>query len=165
MILMKTATKTLLLLATIFLAASTAYSQSRPDVGTVGLSASLQSNQTNLKVPIWASENIVIAPIVGISHQDDNFTSFNIGLTPRFYQSLGNDFATYIGAQGIVQHTSVDGAGDDNSDFLIGALGGGEYFLDEHFSLGVEGQLNFLFEENDDNSIYTAAAVVGTFYF
>lgn len=165
MILMKTTTKTLLLLATIFLITSTAYAQNRPDTGTVGLSASLQSNQTNLKVPIWASENIVIAPVFGLTHQDDNYTSFNIGLNPRFYQSLGSDFATYIGAQGILQHTSVDGAGDDNSDFLIGASGGGEYYLDEHFSLGVEGQLNFMFEEYDDNSIYTAAAIIGTFYF
>lgn len=165
MILMKTATKTLLLLAAIVLATSTAYAQDRPDTGTVGLSASLQSNQTNLKVPIWASENIVIAPVFGLSHQDDNYTSFNVGLNPRFYQSLGNDFATYIGAQGILQHTSVEGAGDDSSNFLIGASGGGEYFLDEHFSLGVEGQLNFMFEEHDENSIYTAASITGTFYF
>lgn len=163
---MKTATKIFLLFATIFLGTTTAFSQTRPDVGSVGLSASLQSNQTNLKVPIWASENIVIAPVVGIAHQDDNFTTFNVGLNPRFYQSLGSDFATYIGAQGILQHTSIDNVdGNDSSDFLIGASGGGEYFLDEHFSLGVEGQLNFLLEDNENNSIYTAAAITGTFYF
>lgn len=167
MILMKTVTKSILLSAIVLLAATTAYSQNRPDAGTVGLSASLQSSQTTLKVPIWASENIVIAPLFGITHQDDNYSSINVGLNPRFYQTLGSDFATYIGAQGILLHTSVDGdgAGDDSSNFLLGASGGGEYFLDEHFSLGVEGQLNFLFEENDNNSIATAAAVIGTFYF
>lgn len=163
---MKIATAIIFLFTTIAIGTTAAYAQNRPDVGTVGLSATLQSSQTNLKVPIWASENIVIAPVVGIVHQDNSFSSFNIGLSPRFYQSLNSDFATYFGAQGIVQYSSVEGAPDDeNSDFLIGASGGGEYFLDEHFSLGVEGQLNFLFEENDDNSIYTAAAVVGTFYF
>lgn len=165
MILMKTVTKSILLSAIVLLAATTAYSQNRPDAGTVGLSASLQSSQTTLKVPIWASENIVIAPLFGITHQDDNYSSINVGVSPRFYQTLGSDFATYIGAQGILQQTSVDGTGEDSSDFLLGASGGGEYFLDEHFSLGVEGQLNFMFEENDDNSIFTAAAVIGTFYF
>lgn len=163
---MKTATKIILLFVTMALGTTAAYAQTRPDAGTVGLSATLQGSQTNIEIPIWASDNIVIAPVVGIIHQDDSFSSFNIGLSPRFYQTLNSDFATYIGAQGIIQYTSVDGARDDeNSDFLLGASGGGEYFLDEHFSLGVEGQLNFLFEENEDNSIYTAAAVVGTFYF
>lgn len=162
---MKTATNIILFSLIMMLGAAAAHAQDRPDAGTVGLSASLQSNQTNLKVPIWASDNVVIAPVVGILHQNDSYTTFNIGVNPRFYQSLGSDFATYIGAQGLLQHTSIEGADDENSDFLVGASGGGEYFLDEHFSLGVEAQLNFLFEESDDNNIYTAAAIIGTFYF
>ena len=161
---MMKATKLLLLTGILLLSTSAAFAQDRPDEGTVGITASLQSNQTNIKVPIWASEKIVIAPVVGLTHQDDNFTTLNVGLTPRFYQSLGDDFATYIGAQGILQHTSTE-AGADNSDFLLGALGGGEYFLDEHFSLGVEGQLNFGIADGGDNTIFTSAAVNGTFYF
>ncbi|SMO79061.1 hypothetical protein [Fodinibius sediminis] len=163
---MKTATKTLLLIAAILMGTTTAFAQDRPDSGTVGLSASLQSSQTNIKIPIWASESIVIAPVVGFTHEEDDFTTLNVGINPRFYQSLGDDFATYIGAQGILQHTSFDEpVDDDDSDFLIGASGGGEYFLDEHFSLGVEGQLNFLIDDNNDDSIFTAAAITGTFYF
>ncbi|MCW9709082.1 hypothetical protein [Fodinibius salsisoli] len=163
---MKNATKRLVLIAVLFLATTSSFAQSRPDEGTVGLSASVQSSQTNIKVPIWVSEDIVIAPLVGLTHQDDNFTSINLGINPRFYQSLGNDFATYIGVQGILQNTSYDSdVDDDDSDFLIGATGGGEYFLDEHFSLGVEGQLNFLLDDSDNNSIFTATALTGTFYF
>lgn len=163
---MKNATKLFLLLAAIFLATETTFAQSRPAEGAVGISASVQSSQTNIKVPIWASENIVIAPLVGITHQDDNFTQLNVGINPRFYQSLGDDFATYIGLQGILQQTSFDdNQTNDESDFLIGASGGGEYFLDEHFSLGVEGQLNFLLNDNNSNVISTATALTGTFYF
>lgn len=163
---MENATKLFLIIGALFLGTTSSFAQSRPDEGTVGLSASVQSSQTNIKIPIWASEDIVIAPIVGISHEDDDFTALNLGINPRFYQSLGNDFATYIGVQGILQHTSFDNNDvDDDSDFLIGATGGGEYFLDEHFSLGVEGQLNFLLDDNEDNAIYTATALTGTFYF
>src|SRR5699024_4058031 len=143
---------------------SAAYAQNRPDVGSVGITASLQSGQTNIKVPIWASERLVIGPVVGISHVDDNYTKFNVGINPRFYQSLGNDFATYIGVQGLLQHTSPEN-GSESSDFLLGASGGGEYFLDEHFSLCVEGQLNFLIKDSSNNAFATAAAITGTFYF
>ncbi|HLR25431.1 MAG TPA: hypothetical protein VK112_06155 [Fodinibius sp.] len=161
---MKTVTKLFLFIAVIGFATTTAYAQNRPDVGSVGIMASLQSEQTNIKLPIWASERIVIAPVVGISHVDDNYTQFNVGINPRFYQSLGNDFATFIGVQGLLQHTSPE-QGDNDSDFLLGASGGGEYFLDEHFSLGVEGQLNFLIEDSSNNAFATAAAITGTFYF
>ena len=138
--------------------------KNRPGEGSVGISASLQSDQTNIKVPIWASENLVIAPVVGLTHIDDNYSRLNVGINPRFYQTLGSDFATYIGFQGLLRYTSPE-AGDEDSDFLIGAGGGGEYFLDEHFSLGVEGQLNFLLEDNESNAIFTSAALSGTFYF
>lgn len=161
---MKKVTKLFLIIAALFVGTSTAWSQNRPDTGTVGLSAAVQTSQTNLRIPIWASDNIVIAPIIGITHQEDNFTSLNLGINPRFYQSLGDNIGTYIGVQGILQQTSVENGGD-RSDFLLGATGGGEYFLDEHFSLGVEGQLNFLFEDNGPYSVSTGTALTGTFYF
>src|SRR5699024_9107932 len=140
---MKTVTKLFLFIAVIGFATTTAYAQNRPDVGSVGIMASLQSEQTNIKMPIWASERIVIAPVAGTSHDDDIYIQFNVAIYPLCYPSLCNDFATIIGVQGLLQHTSPE-QGDNDSDFLLGASGGGEYILDEHFSLGVEGQLNFL---------------------
>ncbi len=161
---MKIVTKLSLLLITLFCISSMAYAQDRPGEGSVGLSASIQSGQTNLQIPIWLTDNVTIAPVFGMSHQEDAFTSLNIGVAPRFYQDLGNDFGSYIGAQGILQHTSNEINDDEENDILLGVTGGGEYFLDEHFSMGVEGQLN-LFINDGNNTLATAAAVIGTYYF
>lgn len=163
---MKLATKVLLPGLLLFLTATTAFSQNqnRPDEGTIGLSASVQSGQTSLMLPIWTSDNVVIAPVLGFVHEQDSFTRLNIGVKPRFYQDLGSDFASYIGVQGLLQYTDPN-VGDEVTDFLLGANGGGEYFLSSHFSLGVEGQLNFLFRDDNDNGFSTGAAVIGTYYF
>lgn len=161
---MKIVTRLLILCFFLLFAATTAYSQNIPEQGTVGLSASLQGNQTNLMVPIWTSEDLVIAPLLGIVHEADNFTTINLGVKPRFYQSMGSNFASFLGLQGILQYTSPI-VGDDVTDFLIGANGGGEYFLDSHFSLGVEGQLNLLLRDSDNNRVSTGVAITGSYYF
>lgn len=153
---------TILLLLTA--AAAPGVAQNRPAEGSIGLSASVQGNQTSLLVPIWASDDLVVAPVVGIVHEQDSFTSFNIGVKPRFYRNLGSNFASYLGFQGLIQHTSPD-VGDDITDIVLGANGGGEYFLDDHFSLGVEGQLNYLLRDGNSNRIATGAAVSATYYF
>ncbi len=161
---MKTVTKLSLLCVIISFTASVAFGQGRPSEGSVGLRASIQSNQTNLEVPIWLTESISLAPVFGLNHREDSFTSLNLGVAPRFYQDLGDNFASYIGARGILQRTSPE-VGPEDTDFLLGATGGGEYFLDDHFSLGVEGQLNFLFNDNGNDAFTTGAAISGTYYF
>lgn len=161
---MKIATRLSLFLVLLLFIATTSMGQNRAGAGSVGLSASVQSSQTNLQLPIWVNENITIAPVFGFNHQTDSFTSINVGVAPRFYQSLGSDFASYIGARGMLQHTSPE-VGEEDTDLLLGGTGGGEYFLDEHFSMGVEGQLNLLFNDNSDNALSTGAAIIGTYYF
>lgn len=161
---MKNATKLLPLLLALLLTAPEANAQNRPDEGTVGLTASIQSGQTNLRAPIWFSDDLSVAPILGINHRADAFTDLNIGVSPRFYQDMGSNFASYIGAQGLVQYTSPE-VGPEDTDLLLGATGGGEYFLGGHFSLGVEGQLNFFINDNGNDAFSTAAAVMGTYYF
>ncbi len=156
--------KTTLISIVLILAVSTSYAQNRPSSGTIGISASLQSNQTNLKIPIWAAENVVIAPIFGLIHEFDSNTTLNLGISPRFYQDLGDNFASYVGGQGILQRVSPE-FGNERTNFLIGTVGGGEFFPDEHFSIGVEGQLNYFVDDGGDDTISTAAALTGTFYF
>lgn len=138
--------------------------QNRPDEGSVGLTASIQGQSTNILVPIWVSEDMVIAPTFGMFHQENNRTTLNIGVSPRFYRDLGNNFASYIGARGLIQHTSFD-IGDDQTNFILGATGGGEYFLNSHFSFGVEAQLNLGINDNQENILSTGAAVTASYYF
>lgn len=161
---MKIIIRIVLVCLAMLLAVSATKAQNQPSTGTFGLSASVQSGQTNLQVPIWVTDNVTVAPIFGINYQQDNFTTLNFGVSPRFYQNLGTDFGTYIGAQGIILHTSPE-IGDNDTDILIGPTGGGEYYLSEHFSMGVEGQLNFLLNDNGNNQVSTGAAIMATFYF
>lgn len=161
---MKTITRLLALCLFLFCSAITAHSQNIPEEGSVGLSASFQGNQTNLMVPIWATEDIVIAPLFGIVHEAENFTSFNLGVKPRFYRSMGSNFANYFGFQGILQHTSPE-IGDDRTDFVLGVNGGGEYYLNNRFSLGIEGQLNWLLRDSNENRLSTGVALTGSYYF
>lgn len=162
---MKIVTKLSLLFITLFFISSMAYAQDRANEGSVGLSASIQSSQMNLQIPIWLTDNVTIAPVFGLNHLEDVSTSLNVGVAPRFYQDLGNDFGSYIGARGIIRHTSNDINDNDGTNILLGATGGGEYFLDHHFSIGVEGQLNFLINDVSNNFLSTGAAVIGTYYF
>lgn len=161
---MKIATKLFAFAFIICSLTATANAQMRPGQGTVGLTASLQSGQTNLQMPIWVSPTLSIAPILGVNHQADSFTTVNVGVTPRFYQDMGDHFASFIGARGVLRHTSPE-VGSTDDDLLLGATGGGQYFPTSHFSLGVEGQLNFLINDNGNNSIATGAAISGTYYF
>lgn len=161
---MKNVTKLFSICFAIFLITTTVFAQNKPADSNFGLTASLQGNQTNLQVPIWLNDNVTIAPVFGVNYQQDNFTSINLGVAPRFYQDMGSDFATYLGARGVLQRTSPE-IGPEDSDFLLGATGGGEYFLGNHFSLGVEAQLNFLINDNGGDRLSTAAAVMGTYYF
>ena len=162
---MKTIAKALLLVTIITFAATDALAQDqKPGNGAWGLTASIQGSQTNLQAPIWVSDDIVIAPVFGLNHRDNSFTTINLGITPRFYQDVGDNFGSYIGARALLQRTSPD-VGPDDNDFLLGATGGGEYFPSNHFSFGVEAQLNFLFNDNGNNGISTGAAIQGTYYF
>lgn len=161
---MKFLTELFLICAILLGSMALAHAQNQPSTGTVGLTASLQGNQTNIKFPVWATENIVVAPVLGLNHRAESFTSLNIGVSPRYYNKLGSDFASYIGALAILQRTSPE-LGANDTDFLLGAAGGGEFFADEHFSFGIEGQLNYLFNDNDNDALSTGAAITGTYYF
>lgn len=143
---------------------SSIQAQGLPRKGTVGLSAAIQTNQTDLSAPIWVTNSVSIAPMVGIVHEDNNYTNLDVGVKPRFYQHLGDQFATFIGAAGEILFTSHK-VGDDTTDYLLGVNGGGEYFLSAHFSLTVEGQLNALFRDSSHNRLATGTAIGGTVYF
>lgn len=148
----------------LFLAFSNADAQNRPSEGTIGVAASIQGSSTNFSLPIWISEDLVVAPIFGLYHQEGNSTNLNIGVTPRFYRTLGDNFGSYIGARGIINQNSPDNA-DDTTDFLLGATGGGEYFLDNNFSLSVELQLNLSINDTENNVLSTGSAVTASYYF
>lgn len=137
----------------------------------IGLSASLQEGQFDILIPIWFSNSFSLAPAVGLASAEDGGSDIRLAIVPRYF-FYKRDFAPYIGAKFGVLLASPEN-GTSTTDMLIGLAGGGEYFLDPHFSLGVEGQFNILM--SDENSVRfgnpgkmnmnTAAAVFATVYF
>lgn len=136
--------------------------QSFPESGTIGLTASLQANQVDIQAPLWLSEDIVVAPVVGIQSREDDFTTLRFGAKPKFYQSLDNNVAPYLAVQAIFEYTSP-AVGDNETALQLGVGGGGDYFLNQHFSIGVEAQLNT--RVADQNALSTGAVVNASYYF
>jgi hypothetical protein len=165
----------LLFLAALFLTPH-ASAQTEPDPG-IGLSASVQTGQFDIALPVWTSPSLAIIPSVGIDFAQDIGTDLRAGLAARFYRRVA-EVSPYFAVRGGVLFFSPaeleDGPELDSVvDFLVGGAFGAEAFLLPAFSLGVEAQLNATFsgEEsarfgNPGNvNVNTGAAVTATVYF
>lgn len=145
--------------------------QNDNDERTVGLSALIQNSQADILLPIWISNSSIIAPAFGVLYMNNGFTDLALGIVTRFYLKNGV-FAPFIGGRGGVLLAMRENA-DTISDFILGFLGGGEYFFDTHFSMGVEAQLNLSISDKNSSrfgnpdgiNINTGAAVFATVYF
>lgn len=136
--------------------------QNVPGEGTLGIQASIQSNQTDILFPYRISNDVSIAPLIGFQSVENGLTTLRVGIKPQFFRSIGNDFATYLGGLGVIRLDSPN-VGDNNTSFTLGFNGGGEYYLSSSFSLGVEGLVNIILDNN--NAVSTGAAVSATYYF
>jgi hypothetical protein len=151
--------------------ASQGQAQDRPKLGTVGVTASIQSSQLDLMVPIWVAPSVVIAPAGIFTHRTSTLTDYGVGMVTRFYMGTGQA-APFLGVRGAVLVLSPD-EGDSVMDFLFGGLAGGEYFLSPHFGISVEAQLNVTIADEDsfrfaapgETNINTATGVFASFYF
>ena len=140
----------------------------------IGLTASLQSSQLDMLMPIWVNNNISIAPMLGLAWEDGSGADLHLGIEPRLYLNR-NRVSPYIGLQaGMFDVIPASGTGiSSTKDWLLGLAFGGEYFVDEHFSVGVESQGNFTFSDPKSTrfgnpgktNFNTAAAVFATVYF
>jgi hypothetical protein len=143
----------------------------RGSAGDAGLAASIQGEQLDVAMPIWVSNSVVLAPAVGLVLAEDMGTSISLAAMGRFYFREGIA-RPYAGLRLGAFLTSPE-EGESTTDILAGPMLGGEVFLQENFSVGVEAQLNFIF--SDDMSlrfgnpgkmnISTGSAVMATFYF
>jgi hypothetical protein len=148
-----------------------AWTQDSTSSTRVGLSASLQNDQIDILVPIWTSDRFVIAPAFGLLWVEDGGTDIHIGLVPRLI-IYKNNVAAYLGARLAVLIASLN-EGTSATDGLVGLAFGGECFLNEQFSVGVESQLNLTISGEDSErfgnpgkkNLNTAVAVFATVYF
>ncbi len=155
----------------ILLVLSCGHAQEAQRSGLVGMSASFQGGQFDILVPIWVSDQVSLAPAVGIIWNEDNGSDIHLGVAPRFFLTKGK-VAPYIGGRAGVLIGSPSN-GESTKDWIVGLTGGGEYFIDEHFSVGVESQLTFTFSDVNSTrfgnpgktNLNTGAAVFATVYF
>jgi len=137
----------------------------------VGISAMLQSNQLNILVPFWASPTIVVAPMFSLVYVENSGADVMVGVAPRLYTRVDR-VSPYIGAR-LGAFLNLPKNGNSTTDWLFGIAVGGEYFLNQRFSLGVEAQGNATFSDDLSGrfgnpggfTFSTATAVFATIYF
>jgi len=107
----------------------------------------------------------------GFINISDAGSDISLGVLARLNMLEGKAIP-YVGLRlGALHFVPKDG--ESVTDFIAGLAVGGEYFLAQKFSLGVEGQFNFAksdknssrFNNPDGTNFNTASAVSATFYF
>ncbi len=150
---------------------SQAETKPQTDYTKFGISAAFQSQQTDLLVPIWFGRYVVVIPSFYLNTASDVYTDYGFGLAFRGNLKTGKAIP-YVGVRfGTLNFAPWNQ--DGQTDLIYGPLVGGEYFLDSHFSVGVEAQLNITksaenstrFGNPNRGTINTATAVMATFYF
>lgn len=120
----------------------------------MGISGSLQANQFGILVPISLSEKFVLAPAFDLKYAEKVGTDFGIALAPRFYIKK-EKVSPYLGFRlgTLINKPSSDNQVDTETkiDWLAGLAFGGEYFLSDNFSFGVEIQGNFTKSDKNSN--------------
>lgn len=146
------------------------YSQGRK----IGLSATLQDNQFGINVPVWLTQQFVLAPAFDLRYVEGVATETGIAIAPRFYMN-NKQVSPYLGFRlgAFFTNPAASESYNNKIDMLIGAAFGGEYFIANNFSAAIEAQGNFIqsdpgsesFGNQGRISFNTATAVSATIYF
>lgn len=139
---------------------------------TWGISAALQDTQLDIMFPIWAGTSYVIAPTIGVIHIGEIGTDLRIGLVNRIFLNTTEKIKPFLGLR-VGALFSMPDEGDSVIDYIVGFLGGGEYFFSDSFSVGVEAQLNMSISDEASGrfgnpggiNLNSATALFATVYF
>jgi hypothetical protein len=153
------------------------FSQSNQDHKRIlGLSGSIQENQFGIMLPVWISNDIVLAPVFDLKYAESIGTDFNLGLVSKFYfknEKVSPYFGLRVGtAINLPSHDNEVETGN-KIDLIGGPAFGAEYFFDEHFSFGIELQGNltksdeysYRFGNPDGLNFNTATMIYASIYF
>ena len=142
----------------------------------IGLSGSIQQSQFGILMPIWVGETFVLAPAFDLKYAEKVATDFSIGLVPRFYFRK-EKLSPYIGFKFATLLTIPSGDSEIEAETQVDLMGGmafgGEYFLTDIFSVGVEVQGNitksdefsYRFGNPDGVNFNTGTMISATLYF
>ncbi len=145
---------------------SSLLAQERRAERNFGLTASVQTGQTSILVPIWVGQMLSIAPGVSFSYIENSGTTVGFFLVPRIYIDMRR-VAPYVAIRLGALHNAPK-PGRNTTDFLAGLAFGGEYFINPMFSFGVEAIFDgrvFDIGTLNNLGLNTSAAVHANVYF
>jgi len=136
--------------------------RSQETTRTIGLSASIQTFQSVILVPIWISDRFIIAPGVGVDWTQNVDTDLVFALVPKFYTSMGR-IAPYVSLLGGGMLNLPTGGGRV-LDLIFGLAFGGDYFVNPKFSFGVEARVDAFVPDTGNINVSTGAAANVSIY-
>lgn len=154
---------------------TTAIAQSNDEPsGTFGLGVSIQSQQSDINVPIWVNENVIFSPSFSLFYSEDIGNDLGLGFLIKYYfDGTTEEVRPYAGARFGLLIFNPDADIESSTDILWGPAIGADYFIHSNVSFGAEAQLNFA--TTDENSsrfgvrngttVNTAAALTMSIYF
>ncbi len=165
--------KVILIVSITVLSISTINAQSSDNEDrSVGLTATLQSEQLDFLIPIWVSEKVVLAPSFSFISAQDVGSDLGLGLVFKNYLGEIEDAVPYLTVRGGAV-IGMPNEGDNITDLIFGAGFGGDYFFKPKFSVGIEIQGNltvsdegsFRFGNPGNVNFNTATALTASIYF
>lgn len=150
-----------------------AYSQQTEDqnLRKVGLTALVQSGQFDVLMPVWVGSKTVIGPSVSFVSVSDSGSELGVGAFTKFYFHT-ETIAPFWGLRGGAL-IGMPSEADNIVDFITGLSVGGDYFIHEKFSFGVEVQGNFTISDDGSTrfgnpggvNFNTASLITASLYF
>jgi hypothetical protein len=145
-------------------------------VGVAVLPPGLSSfSATEIYLPIQVAPALRVEPSLGILTADSGPVSESqlvLGVGVLLQRRVGTATDLYYGGRLKLGFASVstDGPGGDDSgvDVVLAGAFGGEHWLGEHFSLGLEAQLGYYSlsaPSGDASGLFTAGLVLARVYF
>ena len=129
-----------------------------------GFSAYLQTTQAEILIPIWLSQRFVLAPIIAANYTENTATLLGLGAALRVYTYMAR-LAPYYGIR-TQAYIAMPNGGTSSTAYLIGLFYGGEFFLNQRFSLGIEPGVNLLIPPNSGPlSVSTSTMVTASVHF
>lgn len=115
----------------------TSHAQEREIKRTWGVSTYLQTTPINVVIPVWLTQQVVLAPLVNFSYLENSATIIGGGFALRIYPVMQR-VAPYWGVRVQAATTIPSGNGSSVTGYAGGIYFGGEFFINSKFSFGVE---------------------------
>lgn len=130
---------------------------------SVGLAASFQGRHTDILVPIWVAQRLAFVPYFSVINTENVGTNLGLGAMIRFYRRIAR-LSPYFGIKGRADVALPNGGGSA-VDITAGGFFGGEFFINDQFSFGVEAHAQVFVPDVGARVFSTAAALIANIYF